>query len=53
MKTIKGNEKEIAKILNAIEIWTLNKEQSIPESNYYYYCFGIQQGLRIALSLID
>lgn len=48
------NYKEIEnKIINSIEYWLKTRDNAIPESSYYYYCFGIVQGLKLALKEIN
>lgn len=41
------------KIIEEIIKWQKLKEDSIPNSSYYYYCYGIEMGLKIALQKIQ
>lgn len=40
-------------LINKMLFWKNQKEQAIPNSSYYYYCFGIEQGFRLALQEIN
>ena len=44
---------EQTKIISQMQQWQYQKEKSIPDSSYYYYCFGVEQGLKISLGIIE
>lgn len=44
---------EQTKIISKMQQWQYQKEHCIPDSSYYYYCFGIEQGLKMSLEIIE